>query len=51
MKKKKLTNASRIIDIDRLTKVDSNALKGGRRADQDTILVPKIEIPKIIIRA
>lgn len=51
MRKRKLTKGSSLIELDQLTQDASNALKGGANENlPDSIQVPKIEIPQIIIR-
>lgn len=52
MRKRKLVKYSTLVDLDRLTLDASNALKGGtgRNNLPDSIQVPKIEMPQIIIR-
>lgn len=52
MKKRKLTKASRLVNIDRLTNVNAGSIKGGKGSPQDSIFVdvPKIDIPEIVIR-
>lgn len=52
MIQRKLTKASRLVNIDRLTNVNAGSIKGGKGSSQDSIFVdvPKIEIPKIEIR-
>lgn len=50
MKKRNLTKASRLVNIDRLTNINAGLIKGGKGSPQDTIFVPKIDIPEIVIR-
>lgn len=52
MRKRKLTKTSTLIELDQLTQNASNALKGGANGNNlpDSIQVPRIEIPPIIIR-
>lgn len=52
MRKKKLTKASHLANIDRLTNVNAGSMKGGKGSPQDSIFVdvPKIDIPEIVIR-
>lgn len=52
MKKRNLTKASRLANIDRLTNQNAGAIKGGKSSPQDSIFVdvPKIDIPEIVIR-
>lgn len=50
MKKRKLTKASRLVNIDRLTNQNAGSIKGGKGSPQDSISVPKIDIPEIVIR-
>ncbi len=50
MKKKNLSNFSHIVNIDWLTNKNADSIKGGKKSPQDSILVPKIDIPEIIIR-
>ena len=44
MKKRNLTKASRLANIDRLTNLNAGAIKGGKSSPQDSIFV---DVPKI----